>query len=102
MGKDLDIVSVQMTFIKRIEKVCIANEVPYFTTGDLPYDEAKYSMRSDKRNVNKKLIHFQDLSDWIINNDLESVMDDEFNLDVTPMTFLTWLDNNKEKRSVTL
>jgi len=102
MARNIDIVSVQMTFLKRIEKVCISNNVPYLTNGELPYNEAEYSIRSDKRNVNKKLIHFEDLTDFVINNSLESAMDSEFNLDLTPMTFLEWLGDNKEKRSVTL
>ena len=100
MIKDQNWALVEKDSIRRMEKVCIANERPYFTDGSLPYDQANYSIREvEDQGEMKWVLNIEDALQHMDENNLESQINEEFEVELGGATVRQWLQMATIKRS---
>lgn len=99
--RDIWVVPIPLAIIKRMEKIFIANDVPYWTDGNLAAAVAKYRMRKEK-GTTKKLVHLADLWGHIKEHNLKSAIKTELSDVLQTVDLQVWLQNNKKRRSTVI
>lgn len=89
-------IELTKTQIKRVEKVFILNNRPYFSGGDATWDKVDYSYIQPSKNADKFIINAGRLIGHIKNNKLGKAIKTEF----AGVDLLDWMQKHKIKRSL--
>lgn len=96
MGNKFDgwCVLLTLTQVKKIEKIFIANNVPFFTDGILSWDNANYNRIAFSNQSGKLMIAVSKFVKHVVKYKLKDKLQAEFQTDI-----VTWIKNNKQLRN---
>lgn len=100
-NKNIWVVPVPLSIIKRIEGIFVANDCIYFTDEGKDHTRsAVYKIRNEI-NGTRLLLHFVDFWGWVQKNNLEAAIETELEPELTALntTLWDWLNDNKVRRS---
>lgn len=100
-GKDVWVVPIPTSIIKRIEGVFVANNCRYFTPEGKDHTRSAVYYIAKERTGRRQLINLADFWDWVQSNKMESAISKELEPELKALntTLWDWLNDNKVRRS---